>query len=78
MNSNSLNGINVPNISLKNLNEEILNSNFYTDSNYVDNGKIMLSANMMGEVELALSLVDKVGGRRLAHKVANVIGVEWR
>lgn len=44
--------------------------------NYTDNGKIMLSKNVMGNIELYLNLIKKIGGNDLEEKLAYNIGLK--
>lgn len=44
--------------------------------NYTDNGKIMLSANLMGSLELYLNLIKKIGGNDLEDKLFEEIGLK--
>lgn len=44
--------------------------------NYTDNGKIMLSTNIMGNLELYLNLIKKIGGNDLEEKLASNIGLK--
>lgn len=44
--------------------------------NYTDNGKIMLSTNVMGNIELYLNLIKKLGGNDLEEKLASEIGLK--
>lgn len=46
----------------------------FIDKSFIDNGRIMLSSNTMGEIEMILRLIQKVGGKSLAKKVSNIIG----
>lgn len=44
--------------------------------NYTDNGKLMLSTNIMGNLELYLNLIKKIGGNDLEEKLAYEIGLK--
>lgn len=44
--------------------------------NYTDNGKLMLSTNIMGTLELYLNLIKKIGGNDLEEKLAYEIGLK--
>lgn len=46
------------------------------DTNYIDNGKLMLSTNMMGTLELYLNLIKKIGGNDLEEKLKAEIGLK--
>lgn len=46
------------------------------NKNFTDNGKIMLSTNIMGSLELYLNLIKKVGGRDLEQKMEKEIGIK--
>lgn len=71
--SKSLDGIVIPSKQVESLEEE---SSKYRlqDSNFVDNGKIMLSANRVGQIEMLLNLINKVGGSTLASEVSKKLG----
>ena len=71
----ALDGIFIPKLQVSCEDMKVIGENRLIQKNFVDNGKIMLSANVMGQVELILSLIDKVGGRELAEKVAYKIGL---
>ncbi|MGL4849618.1 MAG: GNAT family N-acetyltransferase [Clostridium sp.] len=43
--------------------------------NYTDNGKIMLSKNLMGTLELCLSLIKKVCGKEIEEKLYKEVGI---
>jgi RimJ/RimL family protein N-acetyltransferase len=43
--------------------------------NFVDNGKILISVNALGELEMILSLVEKIAGRTLAEKLQKQLGI---
>ncbi|MGL4771968.1 MAG: GNAT family N-acetyltransferase [Clostridium sp.] len=45
------------------------------NKNFVDNGKLMISGNMVGTVELCISLIKKIGGKNLSDKVAKELGL---
>ena len=42
--------------------------------NFVDNGKIMISYNLLGEIEMLLGMITKVYGRRLSNNIAKKLG----
>lgn len=42
--------------------------------NFVDNGKIMVSYNLSGEIEMLLKMITKVCGRRLSNNIATKLG----
>lgn len=46
------------------------------EKNYIDNGKIMLSANEMGNIEMLLNLINKVGGKDLSLAVSKKVGLK--
>ena len=69
-----LDGIFIPktenlNIDLKDIPERRI-----IDKGFIDNGKIMLSSNTIGEIQMVLRLIEKVAGKSLAKKVGNNIG----
>jgi len=42
--------------------------------NFVDNGKILISVNFFGKLEMVLSLVEKIAGRTLSEKLQKELG----
>ena len=42
--------------------------------NFVDNGKVMISYNLLGEIEMLLGMITKVYGRRLSNNIAKKLG----
>lgn len=72
-----LEGIIVPNGKwTKLLSSEEVNNLRIVNRNYADNGKIMLSTNIMGTLELCLNIVRKVYGRELEEKIYKEIGLK--
>ena len=65
-----------------NLNEYHEERKFFRDrkgyesvnKNFVDNGKIMISYNLLGEIEMLLGMITKVYGRRLSNNIAKKLG----
>ena len=53
-----------------------IKENMLVLDNFVDNGRIMMSSNIMGEVEMILSLIDKIAGRELAEEIKKDIGIK--
>ena len=45
-----------------------------TDKSFVDNGKIMISSNLIGHIELCLCIIKKVAGDDISKEVAKEIG----
>ncbi|MGL4571297.1 MAG: GNAT family N-acetyltransferase [Clostridium sp.] len=73
---NKLNGVVVPK---GNWIERLKNNKEYfrvVNRNYTDNGKIMLSTNLMGTLELYLNLIKKIGGNDLEEKLFAEIGLK--
>ncbi|MGL5646501.1 MAG: GNAT family N-acetyltransferase [Clostridium sp.] len=71
-----LNGIVVPQGKfLEKLSNEERDSLRIINKNYTDNGKIMLSKNIMGTLELCLSLIKKVCGREIEEKLYKEVGI---
>lgn len=70
-----LDGIFIPEKQVDSDDREDISDNVLLSKSFIDNGKIMLSANWMGQIDLILSMINKVGGRVLAEKVANEIGL---
>ncbi|MGL5417119.1 MAG: GNAT family N-acetyltransferase [Clostridium sp.] len=71
-----LNGIVVPQGKfLEKLSNEERESLRIINKNYTDNGKIMLSKNIMGTLELCLSLIKKVCGREIEEKLYKEVGI---
>lgn len=55
----------------------IYNGNYrVVNKNFTDNGKLMLSTNLMGNLELYLNLLKKVGGHNLEKEMEKVIGLK--
>ncbi|WP_297639388.1 GNAT family N-acetyltransferase [uncultured Clostridium sp.] len=72
-----LEGIIVPNGNwTKTLSLQEKNQLRIVNRNYADNGKIMLSTNIMGTLELCLNLVKKVYGGELESKICKEIGLK--
>ena len=67
-NLNNIEGIMVPRSKWK-----IENTN-ETDKSFVDNGKIMISLNLIGHIELCLCIIKKVAGDDISKEVAKEIG----
>ncbi|MGL5152706.1 MAG: GNAT family N-acetyltransferase [Clostridium sp.] len=42
---------------------------------FIDNGKLMLTGNMIGTIELCTTLINKVGGKTLSDKVCKELGL---
>ena len=71
------NAIDIYDEFLNSTNKTIENKNFrLVDTNYIDNGKLMLSTNMMGTLELYLNLIKKIGGNDLEEKLKAEIGLK--
>ena len=45
-----------------------------SDKNFCDNGKILLSSNYIGNFEMVISIVEKVGGLEIANKLKSELG----
>ncbi len=72
-----LNGIFVPNGKwIKSLLDEEKRALRILNKNYIDNGKIMLSTNLMGTLELCLNIVKKVCGGEIEEKIENELGLK--
>lgn len=68
----ALEGIRIPRLETE---VEGLDEDKIVDKNFVDNGKIIISANATGSLEMILSLVEKVGGRKLSEKLEKRLGI---
>lgn len=75
--SNILEGIFVPKNQIDEEDAKHIPTRRLIDKSFIDNGKVMLSSNTMGQMELMLRLVDKIGGIKLAQEVGKVIGVNY-
>ncbi|MBU5487158.1 GNAT family N-acetyltransferase [Clostridium sp. MSJ-8] len=75
--SNVLEGIFVPKNQVDDEDSKYIPTRRLIDKPFVDNGKVMLSSNIMGQMELMLRLVDKIGGIKLAKDVGKAIGVNY-
>lgn len=53
-----------------------IKENMLISDNFIDNGRIMMSSNIMGEIEMILSLIDKILGRDIAENIKNNIGIK--
>lgn len=56
--------------------KKYIKENMLISDNFIDNGRIMLGSSVMGEIEMILSLIDKIAGRELAENVKNNIGIK--
>lgn len=74
--TNSLNGMLVPDIDdihtlIKSNN---LNTTKVINKSFVDNGKVMISSNLMGIIEMSLSIILKTSGKELMDKTKEKLG----
>lgn len=69
-----LDGIFIPGARDTYINTKDIADRRFIDKSFIDNGRIMLSSNSMGEIEMMLRLIQKVGGKALSKKVSNIIG----
>lgn len=65
---NGIDGIYIPNSKWQ------LEGTIKVNKFFVDNGKIMISSNLIGSIELCISIVKKIAGDDIAMKLANDIG----
>lgn len=65
---NSIDGIYIPNSKWK------IEGAIKINKDFVDNGKIMIASNLIGNIELCISIVKKIAGDDVAVKLANEIG----
>lgn len=77
INCNVLDGIFVPKHMVSIEDKNIIPERRLIDKSFIDNGKIMLSSNIIGEIESILRLIDKVCGKELAKKVGIKLGVTY-
>lgn len=77
INCNVLEGIFVPKHMVSIEDKNVIPERRLIDKSFIDNGKIMLSSNIIGEVESILRLIDKVCGKELAKKVGIKLGVTY-
>ncbi|MBD7909751.1 MULTISPECIES: GNAT family N-acetyltransferase [Clostridium] len=68
----ALEGIRIPKLETE---LEGLEEDRIVDKNFVDNGKVILSANTIGSLEMILSLVEKIGGRKLSEELESRLGL---
>ncbi|AOR23043.1 GNAT family N-acetyltransferase [Clostridium taeniosporum] len=73
----SLTGISIPNIeNLSTLiNSNRLNRIKVTNENFVDNGRVMIASNLMGTIEMILSIIFKISGKDLVRKLEKKLGI---
>ncbi|MGG7142568.1 GNAT family N-acetyltransferase [Clostridium nigeriense] len=65
---NGVNGIYMPDSKWK------IEGTIKVNRSFVDNGKIMISSNLIGNIELCISIVKKLAGDDIARKLAKEIG----
>ena len=70
----ALEGLFLPKIDDKNELEEYKDR--ISNRNFVDNGKILLSANNIGELQMILSLVCKLVGEKVSLKLRDILGIK--
>lgn len=68
----SLDGIMVPKFCSDM--ENYIKEEKVSDKNFCDNGKILLSSNYIGNFEMVISIVEKVGGLEIANKLKSELG----
>ncbi|WP_252230140.1 GNAT family N-acetyltransferase [Clostridium sp. ZBS15] len=75
----SLTGMSIPHI--ENLNKliksENLNKMKIVNKNFVDNGKVMISSNLMGTIEMILAIIFKVVGKDLVKQIEDKLGIKY-
>ncbi len=71
-----INGIFIPKGQVDGEDLRFINDNMLINDNFSDNGKVMLSSNIMGQIEMLISLIDKLGGRSLAEETKKQIGLK--
>lgn len=70
-----INSLFVPKSMIANSFNNIVDEKRILDRNYVDNGKIMLSGNKVGDYQNVLRLIEKMCGKTLEDKVKKQIGL---
>ena len=74
---NILQGIFVPKKVVDKEDREYIPEIRQVDKSFIDNGKVMISSNSIGQMELILRLIDKVAGKEIAKKVGIKFGVSY-
>lgn len=72
-----LEGIFIPKNAVDKEDKEYIPEIRLIDKQFIDNGKVMISSNIIGQIELMLRLIDKVAGKEIAKKVGIKIGVTY-
>lgn len=72
--SNAIDGIFIPEGQINEGNIMCVKERNVINKDFVDNGKVILSSNLVGEIKMILRLIDKVGGKSLVEKVKKTIG----
>lgn len=73
----SLTGIYIPNVEniQKLLANQRLDNIKLTNKNFIDNGKIMIACNLMGVIDMILSIILKVSGKEVVKKIEKKLGI---
>ncbi len=71
-----IDGMFIPKAQIDIEDRKYIKENMLISDNFIDNGRIMMSSNIMGEIEMILSLIDKIAGRNIAENVKNNIGIK--
>ena len=69
-------GLFIPKAQIDIEDRRYIKENMLISNNFIDNGRIMMSSNIMGEIEMILSLIDKILGRDIAENIKNNIGIK--
>ena len=69
-------GLFIPKAQIDIEDRRYIKENMLISDNFIDNGRIMMSSNIMGEIEMILSLIDKILGRDIAENIKNNIGIK--
>ena len=75
--SRVLEGIFIPKNQITTEDRKFIPERRLIDKAFIDNGKVMLSSNNIGEIESILRLIDKVAGKDVAKKVGINVGVKY-
>lgn len=73
---NYVDGIFIPIDQVDRDDSKFINDNMLIKDNFSDNGKIMLSSNIIGQIEMLMTLIYKLGGRNLAEETKKKIGLK--
>ena len=68
-----INSINMEGISIPN-SKYIINGANIANKDFVDNGKIKISYNLIGNIKLCINIIKKISGYEISDKVAREIG----